>query len=921
MPNAICRTPAFSPADKLKDHWPALKEMIREASPAFFEVISELSYLQLSQANEKIQHTVWKYFNRTRYRATPFGSFAAISILPVSGGAIISPVILQRKPMIVKLTDWSEKDNLLDDLQGLVKASCLFRSNATYYQLGDEIRYIRNINGQFELVSVDSFEELTVILSLCSGQAETRQEICRLMHARFRLGTRSVNSLLLQLVNNQLLITERFPNITGDDYFTRLQLSAQGDRVYTLASRELQCGSFNLAPLKLIPEYIDFIKDFMPGNKSGHLGTFSREFTRKFDGKVISLALALDPEAGVGYGDMIQSPTKGEWSSLVESLQRQENSGVPFTFSAQHRFLLNAITKGGTIRLETFENKNSGSLYKLPNTFSVMCRYWQGHAIIENAGGCTANALLGRFTHGNSQVAQLGKEIAAIEERANPGILFFDVAYQAEKNVDNINRRKILYGAELPIVTWSCHTSAIILADICVTVKNGEVILWSERHKKRLVPRIASAYNYNRSDLAVYRFFCDLQHQGLRSDLNFNLRDFFPGLDHYPRVVYKNLIIAVAMWRVTIKIDNLMQLKKWLAQNNINFLFKCGHADQTLCFDPENEIDLEAFIQYCKQQTGQEIYISEALLNEADDVRDEGGKSYAAQYTAHYFHEKVIYETYPLATIPHETEVYFPGSEWLYFEIYAHPSRSDQILSRFISPFIAKNKKLLRNWFFIRYTDPGPHIRLRLKLKDVKAGHQLTHDLQNYLRPLCINGLIQDIQLKTYRPETTRYGVGRMHLVETFFGMDSTYIIRLISTVTTGKQLYQLSLALMNRLYTLAIPDDNKRLAVIKTVAEQFAIERGFVAADYKKINQSFEKLKKDMPEPKLSTGYEQAFCKIIDDCKERPEKLNMVTDLVHMHINRVFNADQRVHEAILYQYLLKMVKYGHFRAAAVPVF
>jgi len=911
MPDVICRTPAFSPGDQLNDHWPVLKQMIREASPAFFYIIAELSYKELTQASEKVQHTLWKYFNRARYRATPFGRFAAINVLPVSA----SPAVLQREPVVRNLTDWAEKDNLLGDMQELVKASNLFRSNATYYELGNEVRYVRNINGQFELAAVSMFPELIAMLALCSERSVAREEICGQMRAEFVLADSSVNSLLEQLVHRQLLIAERFPNITGRDYFKRLQLPVQQTKIYSLSTREVKCGGFNPIPLRLVPEYIDFIKDFIPENKSSHLEAFSREFTRKFDGKVIPLALALDPEAGVGYGDVIQSITQGEWSSLVESLQSREKPRKPFNFNAEHKFLLNSIAKGETIRLETFERKSQGSVSTLPNTLSVMCRYWRGQAIIENAGGCTANALLGRFTQASNQVMLVGKQIAAIEEKANPGTLFFDVAYQAEKNVDNINRREILYGAELPILTWSCHSSAIALADILVTVKQGEVILWSKQHRKRLIPRIASAYNYKRSDLALYRFFCDLQHQGLCSDLNFSLPDFLPGLDYYPSVVYKDLIISPASWKFDNSIKSLGQLKDWLGQNGINFMFKCGRSDQTLCFDPGKDIDLEVFIQFSKQTPEQELYISEALIDEASGVRDEGGKSYAAQYIAHYFNEKKIYKTYPITVASPEAPVYFPGSEWLYFEIYTHPSRADEVLSCFIRPFIIKHKKVLRKWFFIRYTESGPHIRLRLQLKDITTGYQLNNDLLKQLQPLCTNGLIADVQLKTYRPEAVRYGARRMQLVEAFFQKDSAYILRLISTGATSDLLYQLCLLLMNKLYTMAIPDHHHRVTAVRAMAEQFANERGFTTAHYKMINQSFEKLKKDLPSLKISVGYEQAFCKIIAACDHEQEKLSMLADLIHMHINRVFNSDQRVHEAILYQYLLKMVMHGHFRA------
>ena len=155
-----------------------------------------------------------------------------------------------------------------------------------------------------------------------------------------------------------------------------------------------------------------------------------------------------------------------------------------------------------------------------------------------------------------------------------------------------------------------------------------------------MVPRIPSAYNYVRSDLAVYRFLCDLQHQQVKPDLNFKMPYFFPGLSSYPRVVYKDVIVSPAMWRLPLEFlvagksgneeERKINLLGWLHVKSINFPFKTGHADQTLCFDPGVNADVEAFLLYCNQNTRKEIYISEALISNDDGVQDNKGKKYAA---------------------------------------------------------------------------------------------------------------------------------------------------------------------------------------------------------------------------------------------------------------------------------------------------
>ena len=113
MNTAICRTPVFSPDDAPEKCFPALKEMIREASPEFYRVIENLDHQQLSTAGEKVAFSVWKYFNRAKFRATPFGSFAAISHVPLAVSE--QPLVLETQLIKHAFTDWSQKDSYRDE--------------------------------------------------------------------------------------------------------------------------------------------------------------------------------------------------------------------------------------------------------------------------------------------------------------------------------------------------------------------------------------------------------------------------------------------------------------------------------------------------------------------------------------------------------------------------------------------------------------------------------------------------------------------------------------------------------------------------------------------------------------------------------------------------------------------------------------
>lgn len=76
MATALCRTPAFALQAELFSVWEELKSTIRYASPDFYALIADKAPEDWEGLNDKVRFTLWKYFNRSRCRATPFGAFA-----------------------------------------------------------------------------------------------------------------------------------------------------------------------------------------------------------------------------------------------------------------------------------------------------------------------------------------------------------------------------------------------------------------------------------------------------------------------------------------------------------------------------------------------------------------------------------------------------------------------------------------------------------------------------------------------------------------------------------------------------------------------------------------------------------------------------------------------------------------------------
>ena len=63
-----------------------------------------------------------------------------------------------------------------------------------------------------------------------------------------------------------------------------------------------------------------------------------------------------------------------------------------------------------------------------------------------------------------------------------------------------------------------------------------------------------------------------------------------------------------------------------------------------------------------------------------------------------------------------------------------------------------------RHWFFIRYHDPDPHLRVRFSGEPARLINGLLPALERALAPLTATGAVRKWMLDTYVRETERYG-------------------------------------------------------------------------------------------------------------------------------------------------------------------
>ncbi|NRF41117.1 lantibiotic dehydratase [Pedobacter foliorum] len=915
-PKALLRTPQFSVDAELNSCWEDLKVSISHAAPGFYSLIKNIDYAGLQLASEQVQYTVWKYFNRARYRATPFGSFAGVGILDLVRNHNTTTKVAS-KQHLHHFRDWSLADMTIPFTSPI--EDLFFFANSSYYVFQSSIRYLSRFNDIYQLSEIESDPAILDIIKLCQTPISYRKLIDVLAD---KMCKELVEMRLMDLVEVQLLLTNRQTNIIGEDYFKRLNTNPiPTNKEYVIAERKVIDSGSTLSHFSHLPELISRLNSLGKSTEIPALEKFTSQFARKFGEDFVPVMRALDPEIGVGY-DRLEK-TNGAEDVLFSSFSTRTSRSNDLQKLKTH--LLNFL--GGStalwpsaLKLEDLIMENNSKASLLPNSITIIASFVNEFVHIESIAGCTTNAVLGRFSMCGKSYTGFCREIADLEQNANPEVLFFDIGYTGETKVDNINRRASIYDFQLNLLNYDTSADPLTLDDILLSIQGNELLLYSRKLNKRLIPRVSSAYNYSRSQLAIFRLLCDLQHQGIQTDLNLNLRDLFPGLSYYPRLTFKNIIVSPASWLVEIKHLHLEKgaiicsLKNYLTTAGVSQIFRVGDTDQSLCFDQHRDEDMMAFHKYLKKH--KRFYLSESSVT--GFAQDASGHSYSAQMVLSITHQQKIYdgmglvsaaelESQPVALFP-------PGSKWYYFQIYCHHTRADELLLEVINPVLTEFRLVIEKWFFIRYDDNGHHLRLRICLKDVNSGMQLTARLSALLNPYLQSGIVPDWRISTYKREIQRYSAILIDRVENHFCIDSESVLFLLSLPIDTFEKYRLCEHIFNRIINSGLFSIEKLSTLIQSIRDSFILEFKVAPEGFKRLNEMIRKFEQTNPDTSYPrredfiNSYCQSLVSTLKFCEdEKRDKL--FSDLLHMHMNRLFSTQQRSHEFQIYHLFFRMLK------------
>ncbi|HWC27363.1 MAG TPA: thiopeptide-type bacteriocin biosynthesis protein, partial [Solirubrobacteraceae bacterium] len=124
-----------------------------------------------------------------------------------------------------------------------------------------------------------------------------------------------------------------------------------------------------------------------------------------------------------------------------------------------------------------------------------------------------------------------------------------------------------------------------------------------------------------------------------------------------------------------------------------------------------------------------------------------------------------------------------PGSDWLFAKLYCPRNLEDDLLAGPVRSFcqFALGSGLAERWFFVRYSDPEPHLRLRFAGSPERLIGDLFAKVCAWTGELIADGSCRRIAFDTYEREIERYGgVRGVEAAEALFAADSAAVVELL---------------------------------------------------------------------------------------------------------------------------------------------
>ncbi len=913
--------------------------------PEFREIVSTLIHrrkiLRESTRDERAIFAEYKYLSRISTRCTPYGWSVITSFVKFGAGGLAEEGPTGRyfqaididKSILVTLCR-NQRRNVV--ISGETPVSL----NPTLFKCDGKFRYY-NFTGQdsgeaYELATVVDDSSASVVVEATLRHEVCRaDELCELLMEREQVEFEEALTYLGELASSGVLYAGPRPTVnsptstsveigklavTTEDHELAMvaELAQQVARNSKQKASQTICD-INAALAAKLPcdpkqwvvnchayregvaaTYSDDLLDDVESvlaELTPHFYWFNADlfdfhdaFLRKFGEAPVPLLLAIDQEYGIDLKDvktrnssirtLDQLLVEKMCHALKENLAQVSISKDELPKdegSLLHNWI---VSQTGTVQLELlhdFPNSSSPSYHLQGVTLGSPQRFYS------------------RFLPHHRDVWET---LSSDDRFGDDGdaTIYADVQFLAEGRMANVT-------GVVP-----SHQHAIICDEIspprdCIPIALSDLVLQSDGNKLRLfstklqkpvVPVFNHPFNTDlslRPAIAILGMFSRMT----QPTFYFSWPGLLTTSRFLPRVTYRSAILSLATWRLDLSglknmstVDAIGHLRSELS--DVPRFFSHGMGDKFIVYDKESDLALRCFLKEARYASHAEI--RESLINERyQAVSCQPINQLHIPFRINQLQAEPI--TALRTNVGPKGAIHRPGAQWATLKIYINQRSMPDFIAGELSRLVGEILDERCKWFFIRYRDPKPHIRLRIHGPSSHLWAITVPSVLNFLNSDATSLRINDVVLEPYVPELHRYGQDdRIDNCEDIFCADSA---RALTSVTNFLQdrkvgIETVTLLHLHHLLEWLGVDPNRRIKLLRVMGA--GADRSFAA--------SYFAAKKSSMQHHFRTA------RFAREPRHPQYDDSVLSSILHMAVNRVSGVLPKKHESAIYNLLMR---------------
>lgn len=966
---------------------PEVREALFLASPELDEAVERWLADPDGERGQRVERAVMRYLARMAGRPTPFGLFAGWTVGEVRAAAAsqLELVSLREYRRHTRL-DGGSVEALVEQLAASHAGRLPLEPNRSLVRSGRELRVIASVGaGQgraHQQIAVEATPHLDAVLSRAAGGASACELAAVLTDGE--VSSAEAAAFVAALVERQILVPRLAAPLTGQPAIDHLIAELpEGEGAARLRALRAELAALDEAPLGLAPAryralaapvQVDCAKPARaaviggalladielairvlhrladPPGPESLLSRIKQAMAIRFEdtevGEIPLLEL-LDEDGG------LVEPL--EWSPVIDGLpladEERETRLRPRDRALLEMVIAAAATGARSIELTDRDLDRISAPDRLPlpdsleafvtaiaaspealagGEHQILC-----HAVV----GPPGVGLVSRFCAADPQLLAHVRAQLAAEEAHRPDAVFAELVHLPDGRMANVIQRPLLRAHEIAYAgTSGAPASAQIpLADLTVSLAGDRLVLRSRRLGREVIPRLSCLDVEEVRPMLLHRFLVELQSQGVAADLRWRW-GALEGLPFLPRVVHRRLILALARWRLGADQlaplaamdgdDRARHLQAVRLRLALPRLVALADGDRLLPVDLDNPIAVAALADKLARRAS-------AVLTEV--CPGEGELAVSGPEGLFTSELVVPFVAAPRARVapPRRPGLHIGASRfgarsgWLFAKIYAGPAAVDRALRDAVPELVSL--RAVDRWFFVRYGDPGWHLRLRLHGAPARLAGELLPALEAALERLLATRRIVRAALDTYTPEVDRYGgpLG-LELAEKLFQVDSEAVLAALDWLPADDAHLRWRLALAGAdqvLCDLGLGLDD-RLALVSRARDRLLAEVGAGAETERALGARFRPLRGalesllDGGDPALASALaalsaHRARRRWLAARLRRAERAGRLTrpvaelahSHVHMHLNRMLRGAHLAHELCIHDFLARLYR------------